>query len=245
MAVKRRNTKAKNKAPAVPQFVSRAIAILTGPGRTVTLALLIVALLSGTFWVLWHQIDNELLASDQYQVNIDDLEISPLPDWIRTDPRRQAFGYLNNLGGPLSIIDDDATHRVADAFSIHPWVEQVIQVTKHYPARICVKLKYRRPVCMVHGIVQGKEGLRAVDVHGVWLPGNDFDLMEAARYPIVAGITSEPVAGLGDQWRDERVLGAAQIAAVIGPAWHELKLHCIRPAARVRSGSRMEYTYEL
>ena len=66
--------------------------------------------------------------------------------------RAEVF-HDGNLNPPLSIMDDNLTRRVYDAFSLHPWVGKVRQVRKFYPARVEVELVYRKPVCMV--AVQG------------------------------------------------------------------------------------------
>ncbi len=241
MAAKRRKKKTKAR-PATP-LVKWIATVLTGSGRPVGLALLVIALFAGTIFVLWNKYGSDVLASDQYRVSVEDLQITPLPGWIRnTDVRGQVFHYI----GSLSIMDDNATQRVTDAFRLHPWVDRVISVSKHHPARIRVELKYRRPVCMVECMVQGEKGLRAVDVRGVWLPGNDFDPQQAARrYPRLVGVNSEPLGGLGFPWGDERVVGAAEIADAFGEAWGELKLDRIAAGSRVRWESQTEYTYEL
>ncbi|HLA85013.1 MAG TPA: hypothetical protein VJL29_09475, partial [Thermoguttaceae bacterium] len=56
---------------------------------------------------------------------------------------------------------------------------------------------------------------------------------------------STPVGLPGMPWRDDRVLGAAQIAAVFGEGWSELGLHRIVPTGQATLGPRTEYVYDL
>lgn len=236
--------KSKKKSWSLPPIIRKPLGFLVGPGRSFALALLAVAVVAGSFAVAWHKVAPNLLAADQYQVTADRLDIPPLPPWIRTDPRPWVIDYLT-LKGPLSIMDDDAAQRVADAFKLHPWVEQVARVTKHHPAQIRVELIYRQPVCMVVCPIRGKEQFTPVDAHGVWLPGDDVDPRHAAEYPIVLGITSPPVSLPGMPWGDQRIAEAAAIAAAFGAAWNELHLHQIVFAGRVEASSRIHNTYDL
>ncbi|NLE39990.1 MAG: hypothetical protein GX621_18385 [Pirellulaceae bacterium] len=230
MAAKKR-TKTTSVA-AIPALLGRVMGISLG------VMVLAVGILVATTFILWREVGDDLLASDDYQVAAEDIEISPLPDWIRTtDVRAQVFNYL----GPVSIMDKNAAERVANAFRLHPWVERVVRVSKHHPSEIRVELEYRRPVCLVQ--VSNDEVL-PVDVRGVWLPGTDFDPLdrdEPAPYPILVGITSGPVAGVGDCWGDERVVGAAEIAAEFGETWRELDLDRIVAIGQ----TRQDYGYVL
>ncbi|HBO43248.1 MAG TPA: hypothetical protein DD670_04805 [Planctomycetaceae bacterium] len=230
MSAKKRTQK--SSGGGVPTVVRWVILVLSG---AFFMPLVAAGLLFATTFILWQKVGDDLLASDDYQVAAEDIEISPLPEWIRaTDVRGQVFNYL----GPMSIMDEDAVERVANAFRLHPWVERVVRVSKHHPSRIRVELEYRRPVCLVQ---VSNDKFFCVDVRGVWLPDTDFDQDEPSPYPIVVGITSGPVAGVGDCWGDERVVGAAEIAAQFGDPWRELDLDRIIAIGE----PRQEYTYDL
>jgi hypothetical protein len=239
--------KRQNKKPAPNSLVfpfDRIAAILTGSGRSLALMLLASLLLAGTTFILWRNVRDRWLASEEFRVDVDDIRISPTPEWIRrSDVRGEVFRYI----GPLSIMDDAATERVAEAFRLHPWVERVVRVSKHPPARIDVDLKYRRPVCMVLD-ASGSKAI-PVDARGVCLPWEDFDPTVIQRgvcpYPIVVGVTSTPSAGKGDCWCDERVLGAAEIAGAFGETWRELDLERIVPVQQVHWKGSVEYRYVL
>lgn len=202
--------------------------------------LAIVSAVGGLCCVGWEQVRSRVLAGDDYLVEPDDVEISPLPPWIHANLRNEVLRDAS-LDPPLSIMDANLAERVATAFSFHPWVQEVSRVTLHHPARITVELVYRMPVLMVE--VEG--GLLPVDSRGVLLPSNDFSPVEAARYPRMEGIHSVPLGPVGSSWGDERVSGAAEIAAVLRTCWHPWKLDRIVPYEIARQGQQREFTYQL
>ena len=148
----------------------------------------------------------------------DRVEITPIPDWIHTDIREEAFRDAS-LDEPLSILDENLVERIARAFSLHPWVEEVRRVRKRHPARLEIDLVYRRPVCMV--VVP--DGMHTVDIEGVLLPADHFPPVEAMQYPRLRGVETTPTSP-GTRWRDVRVIEAAEIAAAFGDVWQELRL---------------------
>ncbi len=124
------------------------------------------------------------MSSPDYFLGPQQIEITPPPPWIvRSDLTAEVYRDLGRQG-PLRIMDENLTERVAVAFSGHPWVAKVRQVRKYFPAKVKVDLIYRRPVCMVE--IPG--GLMPVDVQATLLPKDDFSPVEAARYPRLAGV---------------------------------------------------------
>jgi hypothetical protein len=232
-------SKTKSNTNALTKRVKRSVAFLTGPGRWAAIGGLIVALFFAGWYLVWRQVAGRVLASREYLVGPQEVDITPLPSWIHTDIRRDVFGNAS-LDGPLSIMDDSLTDRIATAFSLHPWIAKVRRVTKHHPARVTVELEYRRPVLMVE--VAG--GLLPVDVQGVLLPSGDFSPIEKSRFPRLVGVNTSPLATAGERWGDARVVGAAEIAAALGSAWEELKLDAIVPSASP-SGAPDDYLYAL
>ncbi len=243
--------KRKRKSPARPAWLGKLISLMRGPAGPFVRAALLVALLFGAWYLVWLKVSDRVLSSEEYVVGPRDVEITPLPEWIHTDVRSDAFRNAS-LGGPLSIMDDQLTERIANAFSLNPWVAKVVQVRKRPPARVKVELVYRRPVCMVqlHGDllpVDVHGDLLPVDVHGVLLPyGNDdFSSIEKSYYPRLVGIDTVPVGTVGECWGDARVVGGAEIAAALGEVWDELNLQQIVPSAPLTTGVAKEPTYTL
>ena len=211
-----------------------------GRGRPVALMVMIAVVFIGLWYAMWREVDQDVLSSGQYWLTQDNVEITPLAEWIHRDIRDEVFRDAS-LDGPLSIMDEDLAERIAKAFSLHPWIAKVRRVTKYHPARVEVELEYRRPVCMVQ--VQG--GVLPVDVGGVLLPSGDFSPIEAGRYPRLVGVDTVPIGPVGTRWGDASVLGAAEIAAAFGPAWQQLSLDCITPSTLVEVGHSDDCTYEL
>ncbi len=229
--------------PATKQFslLRHGVLLALGPGRPVLIFLLLIGLFVGAWYTAWRFFAGpHVLANPRYRVTVEDVEITPLPPWIHSDVRGEAVRSIT-LGGSMSIMDDQLVQRLADAFGLHPWVAKVLKVQKFHPARVKVDLEYRRPVLMVE--VPG--GLLPVDVQGAWLPSGDFSPIEANGYPRLVGINSAPVGPVGSRWGDARVVGAAEIAAAIGPAWTPLELQRIVASTASVTSAGEEYTYEI
>ena len=224
---------------ATPAWFGRLIRLMRGPaGPFVWVAILVVAL-AGGWYAVWRKIGDDVLASEQYEVTPQQVEVTPQPPWIHTDVR---FEVLRNasLDGPLSILDDRLAERIARAFSLSPWVADVVHVAKLPGARLKVDLVYRRPVCMV----ALRDDLLPVDADGVLLPyGNDdFSGVERSRYPRVVGIATAPAGTVGECWGDTRVVGGAEIAAALADVWEPLGLLQIEPSAPLATAEEPTYT---
>ncbi|MBN1908951.1 MAG: hypothetical protein JW818_04360 [Pirellulales bacterium] len=252
MAAKK--TAKKNSNSALLVRLRRLIVWACGAGRTWTLAAVMLAVLGGLWWDLWRRhVRQRVLSSPSYLVRAEDIAITPLPPWIQTDLRADVYRDLS-VAGPVSIMDDSLNERVAEAFSLQPWVDRVVRVRKSHPARIEVELEYRRPVCMVEVrdvINREKHRLLPIDAQAIFLPPADFQSLEkrieaSTLYPRLSGVEDSYPIALGERWVDERVIGGARIAAAFGPTWLELGLARIVPDARTATGStRSEPTFIL
>jgi hypothetical protein len=184
-----------------------------------------VGVFCGGAYLGWLRLKPRILSSPDYRVGPEQVEITPLPDWIhrKTGEFQREVFCDPRLAGPLSIMDDDLLERIKQAFAEHPWVAKVTGVAKRHPAAVKVDLVYRRPVCMVE--LPGKAW--AIDVEGVILPSEDFSPVEATRYPHAVGVDREPTVPVGHRWADAKVVGGAEIAAAFGPDWEAMKLERI------------------
>ncbi len=229
-----------SKQPRVPPAVENAVRWVVGPGRPAALAVLVTGLFFGAAALIWEAVGPDVQSSDAYWLTPESVEITPLPEWIRSNIRRDVFRDAS-MDGALSIMDDDLVDRLRSGFALNPWVAKVISVRKHHPARVKVDLVYRRPVCVV---AIGEERL-PVDAQGVLLPGGDLSPVEAARYPRLVGIETRPLTSAGDRWADPRVAGGAEIAAALQPVWEKLGLESIVPLPVEEVGRAREHRYEL
>lgn len=241
MCAAKRKKKQVAKAPASPRRVKRWATFVRGPGRSATLVLLILTGFCSASYGLWLRVCNKALRDESYHVALEQVAITPQPHWIRRDVRAQAFRNAG-IEGPLSLMDDDLAERIFDAFSLHPWVAKVHRVKKSHPARVEVALEYHRPVCMVAVKVNGEEGAYPVGVHGVWLPPDDFRVLQAEellRYPLLIGIDTLPTGAFGESWGDVRVIGGAEIADALRDVWTDFNLVKIAPTDPSKPGGPM------
>ncbi len=214
----------KQNAPSlVPRWLRGLGPWLFGRGRPLLILLVLAGLFVGGMTATWRWIGPCVLRSPEYRVTAERIDITPPPEWIHSNIRAEVFRDPA-LDGPLSLMDDDLAERIYKAFARHPWVAKVIHVDKHH---LKVELVYRRPACMVE--VPG--GLLPVDGEGILLPSGDFSPSEAAGYPRLTGVERGPTGPPGSRWPDARVLGGAEVAAVVGPAWGAMRLQRIVPLA--------------
>ncbi len=232
--------KAQKQKATVPPYLKTIVKFGFGRGRSLILSILVVGIFVIAWRATWLAVRENVVASRQYWVTPDRIDITPTPVWIHTDIRKEVF-HIAGFDGPLSILDRNLVDRTSKAFSLHPWVAEVRRVRKRHPAGLEVDLVYRRPVCMV----EVSEGLLPVDIEGILLPGGaNFSLGEAMEYPRLLGVETTPTSH-GTRWRDVRVIEGAEIAAAFGPLWQELRLNEIKPHAELNSEFAGDYNYHL
>jgi hypothetical protein len=183
----------------------------------------LVGIVGGGIYLAWTHVAPHLLAGSEFKLDPRQIDITPIPPWIHTDIRGEVVRD-GSLDGQVSLLDDQLAERIYKAFALHPWVAKVVRVTMGNPVK--VELVYRKPVCMVE--VPG--GLYPIDDEAVLLPSRDFSPIEARKYPRLSGIQTVTEGPVGTRWQDVRVIGAAQLAAVLVEDWEMLGLHRIAPS---------------
>jgi hypothetical protein len=197
---------------------------LFSSGGTVVILAVVAGLFGGGVSVAWWLLGDRIRS--EHRIGPEQVEITAQPPWIaQSDVRAEVFRNPT-LDGPLSLPDDDLAERISAAFLRHPWVAKVERVTKKFGG-VKVELVYRKPVCMV----QVPGGLQPVDAEGMLLPSVDFTSQEAARYPILLDVDRGPTVSPGSRWGDTRVIGGAEIAAVLAEVWGPMRLRYIEPWA--------------
>ncbi len=169
----------------------------------------------------------DLSRNSQYRLATSRIEITPPPHWVPHDLVDQVAKRAG-LPTQLSLLDEDLTQRVAQAFEQHPWVKGNVHVRASVPAQLQVDLEYREPVA----IVRAKNGSYPIDVEAIVLPAADFSPAQMAKYPVVENVGSQPSGPAGTRWRDVTVQGAARLAALLQTHWQEFGLKSIRAPAR-------------
>jgi len=179
-------------------------------------------LIAATSYPAWKHLIPDLTGRSEYKVRAEQIAITQPPQWVPANLVEQVLEHAD-LTGDLSLLDDGLTKRLAEAFALHPWVEEVVTVKKSFPAAVSVQLNYRRPVAMV----QVKQGMYPVDPSGVLLPPEDFSVSETKLYPLITNVHSTPQGPAGTSWGDAAVIGAANLADVLSPHWKKLALAAI------------------
>ncbi len=235
-----KSSTSKKKNPATRQglaklgFASRLIA----QRARVLVALGVIACLGWGLQGVWQRFAPQISQHESYLLTDARITISTLPEWITGDVRGQVVRNTG-LDGRLSVLDPAFAQVVEDAFTLHPWVESVDQITKRYPAGVHVELTYRRPVAVVELVSQQVVQLVPIDRRGVHLPSADVPDIRKRYLPRIGGVVERPP--VGQPWTDERVLGAAELAEQLAPVWETLHLVDILPSARAEI--REEHRY--
>ena len=209
--------------------------------RPSTLILAAAAVVIGLFLPQLTEFLPDLSQRPEYQLPADQIEVTQPPHWV---PRKLVEQVIEDggLSETLNLLDEGLVQEVAEAFQLNPWVEEVIEVRKSYPAKLVVQLNYRRPVAMV----EIRKGRLPIDSHGVLLPANDFVAAEADAYPLIKGIATTPQGPAGTKWGDPVVEDAAAIAGILSSVWNSLGLQAINcPASSSREAKTDEGVFEL
>lgn len=168
-------------------------------------------------YVAWHQWGADHVAEKFYGVNEDLIEVTAPPPFVRTDIVESV--YRDTAMDGLSLLDPQATAKIASAFSMNPWVKRVVSVRKLPGGAIDVRLQYRTPVAMV--LVEKPETADEdvyffpVDAEGVLLPTSEFARAETLQYIhiVVPGVYATGLVGA--PFGDPRVESAARLAAIL------------------------------
>ncbi len=203
------------------------------------LAILWPAVLFCASYLAWQHWGADRVAAGLYGVDPSLLQINASPDYIREDI--VATVYRDTALDELSLLEPQATAKIASAFSLHPWIRRVVSVRKLPGGEVEVLAEFRRPVAMVihrespptapmqttsqlgtgelrASAAGGNRGVSflPVDGEGIVLPTDDFARSETRNYIHidVPGVTTSQKF-VGSPYGDRRVEAAARLAAVL------------------------------
>lgn len=207
-------------------------ALRSRTGLRIAVIGLLVVLLAGVVILLNRRYAGRLAVDPRYQVTLEVIHITPPPQWIdaQDEELKAQAAQLGSLPPKMDLRQPQLTVQIAEAFRKHPWVHEVRQVIKRYPARVNVELDYRQPVAMVEVplAASSEGGLLPVDIHGICLPTEDFSPEEAQSYPRIRYPGTQPQTNEpGYPWGDVRVSGAARIAAALQAHWDDLPFRAV------------------
>lgn len=161
----------------------------------------------------------ELSQRAEYRLQKRNVHITQPPHWVPHNLVEQVWKQAG-FADELPLLEESLAQDLAEAFQLNPWVEEVVAVTKSFPAAVQVKLNYRRPIAMV----QVKAGMYPVDGNGVLLPPGEFSVSDTKQYPLIVNVHSTPQGPAGNSWGDKVVIDAAKLASVLAPHWKKFNL---------------------
>jgi hypothetical protein len=180
-------------------------------------------------YAAWHQWGSVHVANQYSGIDPTLIHITKPPAHVRSNIVKSV--YRDTAMEGLSLLDRQATAKIASAFSLHPWVRKVVGVRKLPGGEIDVRLEYRAPVAMVHVFKPDHDDTRSyffpIDGDGVLLPTSEFTTAETRNYLYieVPGVyTNNPV---GTSFGDLRVEAAARLAQILAPYRDESQLRSI------------------
>lgn len=181
-------------------------------------------------FVVWQRWGSDRIGQQFYGIDPAKIHLSPPPDYIRADIADSV--YRDTRLDQLSLLDPDATARIASAFATHPWVSRVDSVRKLPGGVVDIHVRYRIPVAMVfvisrHPEVAGRSFF-AVDGEGVLLPTTEFTREQTMSYPHIEIPDVYPTGGVGSNFGDPRIVAAARLAETLFPYRESLQLRSIQ-----------------
>lgn len=181
---------------------------------------------------LWEQYQHKILATEDYRLTPEKIDITPPPAWAHADLQQVVLSASSEKAA-ATILDTNLVAKTANAFRTVGWVEQVERVEKNADG-LNVQLRYRQPAAVVElnrTNIPGWPAKQAAEVMpvdrlGTVMPG---ELVQHLRLPRIS--VFQPVAHnqlvTWTTWPDERIVEAAEILAAIGPQAEQLGIYRI------------------
>ena len=199
--------------------------LLRQQNRGLVLTAIVLALaLAGALYG-WQRYGGLVNQSPDYVLTPEPIHVTPQPAWIHADVKAEVVRSAKL--SRLNLQDERLVEQLAAAFTLHPWVAKVVRVQKRFPAAVDVDLQYRRPVAVVRVEPNGESRLLFVDESGVLLPSEDFAPEQGKDFLRIEAAGEVPTGGYGLPWQNERIKGAARLAAALADHWHDLGLYRI------------------
>ncbi len=180
-------------------------------------------------YAAWHRWGAVHVAGKYSGIDPTLIQVTSPPAHVRTNVVKTV--YRDTAMEGLSILDRQATAKIASAFSMHPWVRKVIGVRKLPGGQIAVRLEYRTPVARVHVYKPNDPDNRSyffpVDGEGVLLPGNEFAEAETRNYIYIEVPDVYTSNAVGTPFGDAAVEAASALASVLSPYREKTQIRSI------------------
>ncbi len=207
-------------------------------GRAVDIVLIAVVVIVAL--AIWGIGQSRLRHSDKFALRAEHIQLSPeQPSWIRGDVLRDVIKQ-HNLE-ELFLDDSNLTKQLADAFTLHSWINSVELVEKK-PSGVAVIVNFRKPVAMVEVKFNDRPHVLPIDADGTVLPPADFTADDISNYLRIAADHLRPSGNIGDPWGDAKVVGAAKLAGLFDAiSWKEMGLYRIEVTMNPRGSTVVYY----
>lgn len=170
-------------------------------------------------YVGWHRWGSEHISTQYYGVDPTQISVTEPPEHVRSNIVKAV--YRDTAMEGLSLLDRQATAKIASAFSMHPWVRNVIGVRKLPGGAIDVRLEYRCPVAMVHVFKPDPNDRGSyffpIDGDGVLLPTGEFDRSDTGQFIHIEVPRAYTTNSIGSPFGDRRIELAAKLAELLMP----------------------------
>jgi|GEM_PF-3002299 len=179
---------------------------------------LIAALVVAGGWMLLAMARDRAVTLDDFQVSTGKLDLVSKPAWVKGVIERQLKAIPQTVGN-ISLLDSQASSKIAAALAANPWVKEVKSVVRDFPNRIRAEVKLRDPAAFV--LRDGK--FYVVDGEGIRLPGEYSSTGETGlNLLMVVYVRSAPPAA-GKVWDDPAVAEGTKVARVLKAHWDVAK----------------------
>jgi len=195
-------------------------------GNSTVSTLAVISVFAIALGVAWYVYKDKVAKQQQFQLKPEMIILTPeQPEWIKEDVLQAVFSDQKLEEQYLT--DRKLATQLRDAFMLHPCIASIEKVSKR-PDGVDISLVYRDPVAMVVVKLDNGTWLYPVDDQAVVLPPRQFTKEDVANYMRVNHDYVPPAGQIGDDWGDDKVVAAAQIAGLLAKApWQKMGLYNI------------------
>jgi hypothetical protein len=230
-------------APQESSLRNRLVGILKYvPGGALLFAVVPMLLLG---YLGWYYYGAEHLDRALYSVSVDQLMVTPQPNWIKSDVTEEVFRKARL--DRISLLDPKANATIAQAFESHSWVKTATRVTKSSGGKVAVDLVYRRPVAMVYCSPQdASAGFYPVDDEAILLPVDDFSPEQVYEYLLIIADGTAPAGDSGMAYGSSLVVDTLKLCRFLEQDRKQLGLQrvYVDEDERMSGSSRLLITLE-
>ncbi|MCK4909076.1 MAG: hypothetical protein KAS70_04190 [Planctomycetes bacterium] len=172
--------------------------------------------LSFLLLLVHRKIYNYYSTNPQYQIDLNNLQATALPDWVTDRTIEQSIRHDLQIDEISNINDQKTITRILEEYEKSPWVAKVHAIEKRFPNNLKIKLEIREPVVAVQlKKWNNTEVYYLIDKNMVRLPGEYRSVpLLPMTIPVIVGVRVSPPPP-GSEWNDQGLKGALAVAAAL------------------------------